>query len=52
MAAVASTKASGSADPTTAVSSFGVTYTNWEASSIYMCDCDYGVYGADCSRSE
>ena len=47
---VATNEASGSVDASTAVTSFGVTYTNWEASSLYMCVCDDGRMGGDCSK--
>lgn len=50
--AIGEDHASGTTSAATAVSAFGVTYTNWEASSQYMCECDYQVYGADCSQGE
>lgn len=27
----------------------GPAYSNWEKDSMYMCSCDYGFYGPDCS---
>ena len=30
----------------------GVVYTNWDKSSIIMCKCDYGYFGASCDSSE
>ena len=30
----------------------GVTYTNWEATSITSCTCDSGFFGPDCSMSK
>lgn len=46
---VASSHASGTTDPGVAVTAHGVTYTNWEANKWFMCVCDFGVYGPDCS---
>ena len=28
----------------------GLTYAGWESSTIFGCVCDWGYYGADCSR--
>lgn len=47
---IATTEASGSTDASSAVAAFGVTYTNWEASSSYACVCDFGRVGGDCSK--
>jgi len=27
----------------------GITYTNWEANSTFICECDDGYFGPDCS---
>jgi hypothetical protein len=27
----------------------GVQYSNWDANSIQLCECDAGFFGADCS---
>jgi hypothetical protein len=27
----------------------GIEYTNWDANSIVMCNCDANYFGADCS---
>ena len=48
--AVASEHASGTTSAGVGTTSHGVTYTNWEASKWYMCECDYGAYNADCSE--
>lgn len=28
----------------------GPEYSNWEANSLYMCECELGYFGADCSQ--
>lgn len=30
----------------------GPSYSNWDADSLQLCDCDSGFFGADCSLSE
>ena len=30
----------------------GPVYSNWDADSIQLCDCDAGYYGPDCSLSK
>jgi len=49
---IASTFSSGTASAATAVTTeeFGLSYTNWEASSSYMCECDFGFVSYDCAK--
>ena len=49
---IAATEASGTATAATGVTAHGVTYTNWEAASLFMCKCDFGTYSGDCSARE
>lgn len=30
----------------------GTLYSNWDASSVSLCDCDRGYFGPDCSLSK
>lgn len=30
----------------------GLTYNNWDANSVTMCNCDGGYFEADCSKSK
>lgn len=55
MSSIATAHASGTTDPTVItgdVTAFGVTYTNWEEDNLYICECDFGRTGADCSISK
>lgn len=55
MSSIATAHASGTTDPTVItgdVTAFGVTYTNWEEDNLYICECDFGRTGADCSNSK
>jgi hypothetical protein len=50
MADVADAEARGTTSAgTAAAAGFSVDYTNFEAATLYMCVCDYGAFGADCS---
>jgi hypothetical protein len=30
----------------------GTDYTNWEANKLFMCSCDTGFFGPDCSLGQ